>query len=114
MPGRNPRAPGPVPNLRETRGDAGPLPEAISCGRPFAAMPCHHAQACPDGRCQGLKTEDFGPGEAPERGHLLRQDKIADRVAHLPTDIVGQRPATRADCEAFFRPGHRNGRGLTN
>lgn len=111
--GRNPRAPA-GPNLRETSLDAYLLREVVVCGRPYTEMPYHDTAAYSDGRCYGMTMADFEEdvAAAPTRGNTLSDQEIDDLVAYLVTAVVGQGEATLADCEAFFRPGHRNCRGL--
>lgn len=112
--GRNPRAPGPTPNLRESALDAGLIYEVVACGRPFTAMPYHLRNAYRDGQCYGFVAEDFEPGEMPELGNALRPDDITHLVAYMMTEVVGQDDATLADCEAFFGAGHRNCRTMAD
>lgn len=109
--GANPRAPL-GPNLRETTLDHVLLREVIACGRPDTEMPYHDAQAYSDGRCYGLTMADFEEGDTPSRGKTITDEEIDDLVAYLVAEVVGKGETTLAECEAFFRPGHRNCRGL--
>lgn len=112
--GKNPRSPGVASNLRETPLDAYYLREVIACGRPGTPMPYHDDQAYRDDRCYGMLLEDFDESDTPDRGRTLDDEEIANLVAYILTSVAGQGETTLADCEAFYRPGHRNCRGLTN
>ena len=106
--GRNPRSVGTAPNLREFVNDADLLRELIACGRPNSMMPYHDRLAYTDDRCYGLTKDDFDEGEAPHRGKSVRPDDINNLIAYLLTNVIGKGKTTLAECEAFYKPGHRN------
>ena len=106
--GRNPRSVGTAPNLREFQPDAELLRELIACGRPYSMMPFHDRLAYQDDRCYGMTMEDFDEGEKPHRGKSIRPDDIENLIAYLLTSVIGKGKTTLEECEAFYRPGHRN------
>lgn len=112
--GRNPRSVGTAPNLRKFQPDPDLLREIISCGRPYTMMPFHDRMAYKDDRCYGMTMEDFDEGDEPHRGKSVRANDIENLIAYLLTNVIGKGKTTLAECEAFFKPGHRNCAPLAN
>jgi len=110
--GRNPRAPGKAAKLRDTTLPAWAVREAIACGRPGTVMPYHDRMAYRDDRCFGLVMADFEGDTPPEEGESIRPEEMDDLLAYLMTHIIGEGETTLEDCHEFYRPGHRNCRGL--
>jgi mono/diheme cytochrome c family protein len=109
--GKNPRSPGPGANLRESGLDFETLRYVIACGRPGTAMPYHDRMAYRDDRC-GMLLTDFPKGETPQSGKSLTAADIDHLVAYIMTTIQGAGKTTLAQCEAFYKPGAANCRGL--
>lgn len=112
--GRNPRSVGTAPNLRQFQPDPELLRELIACGRPYTMMPFHDRMAYKDDRCYGMTMADFDEGEKPHRGKSVRPNDIENLIAYMLTNVVGKGKTTLAECEAFFKPGHRNCASLEN
>jgi len=106
--GRNPRSVGTAPNLRLVEPDPDVLRELIACGRPYTMMPFHDRLAYSDDRCYGMTMEDFDEGEKPHRGKSVRPNDIENLIAYLLTHVIGKGKTTLEECEAFYKPGHRN------
>ncbi len=106
--GRNPRSVGTAPNLRQFEPDPEVLYELIACGRPYTMMPFHDRLAYSDDRCFGLTMDDFDEGEKPHRGKSVRPNDIENLIAYLLTHVIGKGKTTLEECEAFYKPGHRN------
>jgi mono/diheme cytochrome c family protein len=106
--GRNPRSVGTAPNLRVFEPDPDILRELIACGRPYTMMPFHDRLAYSDDRCYGLTMDDFPDGEKPHRGKSVRPGDIDNLIAYLLTQVIGKGKTTLEECEAFYKPGHRN------
>lgn len=106
--GRNPRSVGTAPNLRKFMPEPDLLRELIACGRPYSEMPFHDRLAYKDDRCYEMTMDDFEDGEKPRRGKSIRPKDIENLIAYLLVHVIGKGKTTLAECEAFFKPGHRN------
>jgi hypothetical protein len=103
--GRNPRSPGIAANLRITQLDTNTMIQVVSCGIPGSAMPYHDRRAYKDARCYGQKASDFQPGQLPNPGNFVSNQDIINVVAYVQKEIRGRGPITKAECEAYFKPG---------
>jgi mono/diheme cytochrome c family protein len=110
----HPRSPGDAPSLRTIDFDDETLSEIIMCGRVGTEMPFHDRMAYRDDRCYGLVKADLDPSEIPAKGKTITARDLADLVAYLRANVVGQGKVTRAQCEAYWRPDHPTCRNLKN
>lgn len=105
--GRDPRAPGPAANLRQTELDDASMRDVVRCGIPGSPMPFHDSQAYKDDRCYGMTFADFDDLTRPVKGKTFREQDIANVVAYVQETLKGKPEATLADCEAYFGTGEK-------
>lgn len=102
--GKSPRMPVGA-NLRQTQLVTNDMIQIVSCGIPGSPMPYHDSLAYQDKRCYGQTMADFKGQTPPEPGHFLSNQDLVDVVAYVQQNIKGRGPVSKAECEAFFKPG---------
>ncbi len=100
--GLNPMVHSAGANLRETQMDDDALFYTIRCGVPGTQMPYHDQVAYKDGRCNGLKESDFGPGEQAVRGKTFSEGQTIDLIAYLRKYVIGHGKPNYEDCVLYF------------
>ncbi|MDR3475040.1 MAG: c-type cytochrome [Devosia sp.] len=103
--GKDPRSPGIPANLRKSSLDTNTMIQVVSCGIPGSQMPYQDDQAYQDARCYGTTLKDYTADQTPQPGKALNNQDIINVVAYVQQTLQGKGDVTKAECEAYFKPG---------
>jgi len=103
--GKDPRSPGIPANLRQSSLDTDTMIQVVSCGIPGSPMPYHDDLAYKDSRCFGTTAKDYTADQLPQPGKALNNQDIINVVAYVQQTLQGKGAVTKAECEAYFKPG---------
>lgn len=96
----------PAPGFVETQLDRAAIIETVSCGRIATTMRRHLREAwSAEHPCYGLTEADLTEAEMPLQPYAWLNQEQIEGVADYILAVFKGKEMTKANCEAWFRPG---------